>query len=143
MRGMTVPGDEDNRSLVNAGLFPYRKEGVGEAVGVDSEAPQIRLEDKFHLYALKAMNLDGKLISNLPNLLLNFSQEPTCVYDHLGRKKLTLRLGQGNRQDVSRMSQTDKDLQRIVRRRGVPRPNLSRGGLWKAGLFLSVHSKIK
>jgi hypothetical protein len=87
------------------------------------------------------MNLNGKLVSNLPNLFFNFSQESTCVYDDLGRKKLALRLGQYDRQDVFRMSQTDKDLQRIVRRRGFSRFNLSRGGLWKARLlFLSEHS---
>src|ERR1700726_3998288 len=124
MRGMAVPGHKDDGSLVNAGLFPYGKEGVGEAVGVDSEAPQVRLEDKFHLYTLKAVHLDGKLVSNLPNLLFNFSQEPTCVYDHLGRKKLALGMGQCSRQDVSRMSQTEKDLQRIARRRGVSRFDL-------------------
>ncbi|HEV3302909.1 MAG TPA: hypothetical protein VG055_24880, partial [Planctomycetaceae bacterium] len=124
--------------------FPYGREGVGEAVGVDSEAPQVRVEDKFDLYTLKAMNLNGKLVSNLPNLFFNFSQESTCVYDDLGRKKLALRLGQCHRQDVFRMSQTDNNLQRIVRRRGFSRFNLSRGGLWKAKLlFLSEHSQTK
>src|SRR5580692_8925100 len=141
MRGMTVPGHEDDGALVNAGLFPYGREGVREAVGVDSEAPQVRVEDKFHLYALEAMNLNGKLVSNLPNLFFNFSQESTCVYDDLGRKKLALRLGQCDRQDVFRMGQTGKDLRRIVRRRSFSRFNLSREGRWKVRLlFLSVHS---
>ena len=141
MRGMTVPGHEDDGGLVNARLFPYGRESLGEAVGVDSQAPQVRVEDKFHLYALKAMNLNGKLVSNLPNLFFNFSQDSTCVYDDLGRKKLALRLGQRDRQDVFRMGQTGKDLQRIVRRRGFPHFNLSREGLWKVRLlFLSVHS---
>src|SRR5271165_2489208 len=144
MRGTTVPGHEDDGSLVNAGFSRYGREGVGEAAGVDSEAPQVRVEDKFHLYTLKAMNLNGKLVSNLPNLFFNFSQESTCIYDDLGRKKLTLRLGRCHRQDVFRMSQTNKDLMRIVRRRGFSRFNLSRGGLWKAKLlFLPEHSQAK
>src|ERR1700730_1549799 len=118
MRGTAVPGHEDDGSLVNAGLFPYGREGVGKAVGLNSEASQVRVENKFHLYTLKAMNLNGKLVSNLPNLFFNFSQESTCVYDDLGRKKLALTMGQCHRQDVFRVSQTQKDLQRVVRRRG-------------------------
>src|ERR1700722_10360823 len=144
MRGMAVPGHEDDGSLVNAGLFAYGREGVREAVGVDREAPQVRVEDKFHLYPLKAVNLNGELVSNLPNLFFNFSQQSACIDNDLGRKKLPLRLGQGDRQDVFRMSQTDQNLQRIVRRRGFSRFNLSRGGLGKAKLlFLSEHSRAK
>jgi hypothetical protein len=138
---MSVPGHEDDGSLVNAGLFAYGREGLGESVGVDREAPQVCVEDKFHLYTLKAVNLNGELVSNLPNLFFNFSQESTCVDNDLGRKQLALRLGQGYGQDVFRMSQTGKNLQRIIRRRGFTGFNLSRGGLWKAKLlFLSKHS---
>lgn len=138
---MAVPGHEDDGSLINAGLFAYGREGVGKAVGVDREAPQVRVEDEFYLYTLQAVNLNGKLAPNLPNLSFNFSQDSTCVYNDLGRKKLALGLGQGHREDVFRMSQTDQNLQRITGRRGFSRFNLFRGGLWKAKLlFLSEHS---